>query len=136
MQSRPSLTLRRPSAASASPEAIAAFVGNGDAEPQANAVLPTTHLRPVPPAPVSTATNAAATPAPASISANTAAPSFRRASRAVVPRRTRSARRRTTIYFDVDVATDLSGLLAERDKELSDVVNGVVRDWLAQERKQ
>lgn len=124
MQSRPSLTLRRPSAASASSEAIAAFVGNGDdSESQAN-------LGPVPPP------NLRAVPSPSTpISTNTAAPSFRRASRAVVPRRTRSPRRRTTIYFDVDVASDLSGWLTERDQELSDVVNTIVRDWLAQERK-
>jgi hypothetical protein len=123
MQSRPSLTLRKPSATSASPEAVAAFVRSGDdaeAQPDASPAPPS--LRAVP-------------SIPASISTNTAAPSFRRASRAVVPRRTRSPRRRTTIYFDVEVATDLSGWLAERDQELSDVVNMVVRDWLAHELK-
>jgi hypothetical protein len=122
MQSRTSLTLRRPSATAASPEAIAAFVETGDdSTPQVSPPESPPNLRAVPDAQPS-----------ASI---TAAPTFRRASRAVVPRRTRSARRRTTIYFDVDVATDLSGLLAERDQELSDAVNAVVRDWLAQERK-
>jgi hypothetical protein len=123
MQSRPSLTLRRPSATSASPEAVAAFVQSGDdseAQPDPSPAPPSLRAVPL---------------TPASISTNSAAPSFRRASRAVVPRRTRPARRRTTIYFDVEVAIDLSGLLTERDQELSDVVNTVVRDWLAQERK-
>lgn len=57
-------------------------------------------------------------------------PSFRRASRAVIERRTRPARRRTTVYLDVDVAAALALALAQRDQELSDAVNGAVRAWL------
>jgi hypothetical protein len=57
-------------------------------------------------------------------------PSFRRASRAVIERRTRPARRRTTVYLDVEVAAELARALAQRDQELSDAVNGAVRSWL------
>jgi hypothetical protein len=60
----------------------------------------------------------------------TDAPSFRRASRAVIERRTRPARRRTTVYLNVDVAAELALALAQRDQELSDAVNGAVRAWL------
>jgi hypothetical protein len=132
---RPSpLTLRKPSVASASPEAIAAFVGDSDdpdVQTKTETPAPPPSLRAVPAAVPARATPLEKAPG----ATTTVAPSFQRASRAVVERRTRSARRRTTIYFDVDVATDLSGLLAERDQELSNVVNTVVRDWLAQERK-
>ena len=58
------------------------------------------------------------------------APSFRRASRAIAERRTKPSRRRTTIYFDVDVASQLSAALIERDQELSDAVNAAVKAWL------
>jgi hypothetical protein len=48
----------------------------------------------------------------------------------VTERRTRPARRRTTVYLDVDVATELALALTQRDQELSDAVNGAVRAWL------
>lgn len=120
MQSRPSLTLRKP----ASPEAIAAFVGKDESEPEApkpSAIVPPSlrALPTVPPSAPSVASTAFA-----------AAPSFRRASRAIVERRTRSARRRTTVYLDVDVATQLAAVLVAQDQELSDAVNAAVRTWL------
>lgn len=113
MQSRPSLTLRKP----ASPEAIAAFVGQDESEPQPSK----------PTAPAAPTLRALPTITPL---APSAAPSFRRASRAIVERRTRPARRRTTVYLDVDVASRLATVLAEQDQELSDAVNAAVRTWL------
>lgn len=59
-----------------------------------------------------------------------AAPSFQRASRAIVQRRNRSARRRTTVYLDVDVATKLAAVLQGSEQELSDAVNAAVVEWL------
>jgi hypothetical protein len=120
MQSRPSLTLRKPS--TVSPEAIAAFVEADEPAP----VSPKPAPVPTPAQPALRAVPAAE-PAP---SARVDAPSFRRASRAIVERRTRSARRRTTVYFDLDVATQLAKVLADRDQDLSDAVNDVVRSWL------
>lgn len=126
MQPRPSLTLRKPS--TASPEAIAAFVGADEPDPSSAKPTPTAappSLRAVP------AGEASAVPAgEASAVAPGAAPTFRRASRAIVERRTRSARRRTTVYLDVDVAIQLAKVLADRDQELSDAVNAAVRSWL------
>lgn len=116
MQSRPSLTLRKP----ASPEAIAAFVGQDESEPQPSKPS-------APAAPAAPVLRALPTITP---SAPSAAPSFRRASRAIVERRTRPARRRTTVYLDVDVASRLAAVLAEQDQELSDAVNAAVRTWL------
>ena len=128
----PSLTLRKPSAPS--PDAVAAFVGNDEADP---ASLPPRSMTPPAPALRTVPSRASAAPAVASLSptataslAASAAPSFRRASRAIVERRTRSARRRTTVYLDVDVATKLAGFLLERDQELSDTVNAAVQAWL------
>jgi hypothetical protein len=120
MQPRPSLTLRKPS--TISPDAVAAFVAASDSEP-ASSVSGTLAppLRAVPAVPPME---------PAGASRHTDVPSFRRASRAVIERRTRAARRRTTIYLDVDVATELAMALAQRDQELSDAVNGAVRAWL------
>lgn len=118
MQPRPSLTLRKPS--TASPEAIAAFVGVDEPDPASAKPAPTAappSLRAVPSAEASTV-------------ALGSAPTFRRASRAIVERRTRSARRRTTVYLDVDVAVQLAKVLADRDQELSDAVNAAVRSWL------
>jgi hypothetical protein len=133
MQPRPSLTLRKPS--TVSPEAVAAFVAGSEGEseptlsPSATAVTPPPQpppLRSVPPNEPVAVVGSAIT------SRRTDAPSFRRASRAVVERRTRSARRRTTIYLDVDVATELAQTLTHRDQELSDAVNSAVRAWLAE----
>jgi predicted lipid-binding transport protein (Tim44 family) len=131
MQPRPSLTLRKPS--TASPEAVAAFVAGDDtkSEPAASAsptVAAVTSpssppLRSVPP-------SAPLAAEPPITSRRTDVPSFRRASRAIVERRTRPARRRTTVYLDVDVATELAQALAHRDQELSDAVNSAVRAWL------
>lgn len=147
MQSRPSLTLRKPSSAP-SPEAIAAFVESGNDESEREKSSGNTGSTPVGarelPGPAQGAERSSLTaPAPtlravpatsATDSIKIATPSFRRASRAVVERRTRPARRRTTIYFDVDVATELAAVLTARDQELSDVVNDVVREWLAKAR--
>jgi hypothetical protein len=122
MQPRPSLTLRKPS--TVSPDAVAAFVAASDSEsepaaPASGTVAPP--LRAVP---------SIAVVEPAGASRHTEVPSFRRASRAVIARRTRPARRRTTVYLDVDVANELALALAQRDQELSDAVNGAVRAWL------
>ena len=122
MQPRPSLTLRKPS--TISPDAVAAFVAASDSDSEpASSVSGTVAppLRAVPAVPPME---------PAGASRHTDVPSFRRASRAVIERRTRAARRRTTIYLDVDVATELAMALAQRDQELSDAVNGAVRAWL------
>lgn len=123
MQPRPSLTLRKPS--TVSPAAVAAFVAasESESEPPLSATGTVTSLRAVPsvePLVVD----------PAGPPRRTDVPSFRRASRAVIERRTRPARRRTTVYLDVDVAAELALALAQRDQELSDAVNGAVRAWL------
>jgi hypothetical protein len=125
MQPRPSLTLRKPSTVSS--DAVAAFVEASDREreptPPANG--PAAPLRAVPAMEPRVSAGE-----PAGEPRTTDAPSFRRASRAVIERRTRPARRRTTIYLDVDVAAELAQALARRDQELSDAVNGAVRAWL------
>jgi hypothetical protein len=128
MQPRPSLTLRKPT--TVSPDAVAAFVAASDGEhestpsasgPVAPALRAVAAMEPV----------AAAEPAGAPGHTRRAdVPSFRRASRAVIERRTRPARRRTTVYLDVDVAAELARALAQRDQELSDAVNGAIRTWL------
>jgi hypothetical protein len=128
MQPPPSLTLRKPS--TISPEAVAAFVAGseGESEPtlSATATVSAPPLRAVPAIEPPTVTvSHPAVPRP-----RTDAPSFRRASRAVVERRTRPARRRTTIYLDVDVAAELAQALTHRDQELSAAVNNAVRAWL------
>jgi hypothetical protein len=142
MQSRPSLTLRKPS--TISPEAVAAFVagteGEGDPTLPAPAVVPAT--LPVPAAVTAPSLRAVPAIEPPTVAVSQPAvpppraevPSFRRASRAVVERRTRPARRRTTVYLDVDVATELAQALTHRDQELSDAVNSAVRAWLDQLR--
>ncbi len=124
MQPRPSLTLRKPS--TVSPDAVAAFVAASDSGSE-----------PALPASGTGAPPLRAVPAmepiavePAGASRHPDVPSFRRASRAVIERRTRPARRRTTVYLDVDVATELALALARRDQELSDAVNGAIRTWL------
>lgn len=126
MQPRPSLTLRKPT--TVSPDAVAAFVAasEGAAEPAspASGTAPPP-LRAVPASEPSAAAGLAGPPRHADV------PSFRRASRAVIERRTRPARRRTTVYLDVDVASELAQALARRDQELSDAVNGAIRSWLA-----
>lgn len=129
MQPRASLTLRKPSTASPSPAAIAAFVGSANDEPEQSS--PATET----PAGTTPMLRAVPTATPSVSSPKTeSAPSFRRADHAVVERRTRGPRRRTTVYFDVDVATELSKVLAERKQELSNVVNAVMSEWLAQQR--
>src|SRR4051812_14173784 len=133
MQSRPPLTLRKPSAAS--PEAIAAFVGKAEDEsisatPNTSDATPNTSdatsntsdaaIHPTPNVAVSPAAPApglrsvprkklSAVSAP--LPAGTATPSFRRASHAIEQRRTRPARRRTTVYLDVEIAAELAGVL-------------------------
>lgn len=142
----PSLTLRRPSPATASPEAIAAFVDAADSVPADPMPAPNTVPAPNPAPTTSrraTAVEQRRSSALPSISQHspvplralsdepsTSAPSFRRASRAVVHRRTKPARRRTTVYLDVDVATELASMLTVRDQELSDAVNAAVQAWL------
>ena len=119
------LTLRRPSPATASPEAIAAFVDAADSTTDPAPALNAAAV-PVPSAAkLSTVLRAVANDEP-----STSAPSFRRASRAVVHRRTKPSRRRTTVYLDVEVATELAAVLTLRDQELSDAVNAAVRAWL------
>jgi len=134
MQPRPSLTLRKPT--TVSPDAVAAFVAasEGAAEPAspaspASAAAPP--LRAVPASEPSAASEPSTAAGPAGPPRHADVPSFRRASRAVIERRTRPARRRTTVYLDVDVATELAQALARRDQELSDAVNGAIRGWLA-----
>ena len=137
--SRQSLTLRRPSS-NPPPEAIAAFIGNDDDEgdpPKPAAGAPAkASAETTAPSLLRALPNTEASPAETTASSNpvettsTSAPSFRRASRAVVTRRTRPARRRTTIYLDVDVAEKLAAVLVRRDQELSDTVNALVRSWL------
>jgi hypothetical protein len=123
MQPRPSLTLRKPT--TVSPDAVAAFVAaSEESEPSsAGSGAAAPPLRAVP-----------AMESPAAVQPaghrHTDVPSFRRASRAVIERRTRPARRRTTVYLDVNVAAELALALAQRDQELSDAVNGAVRAWL------
>jgi hypothetical protein len=132
MQPRPPLTLRKPS--TASPEAVAAFVAgsNTGSEPAASASPTVAAVTPPSPPPLRSVPPSAPLAAvePAITSRRTDVPSFRRASRAVVERRTRPARRRTTVYLDVDVAAELAQALANRDQELSDAVNSAVRAWL------
>jgi hypothetical protein len=124
MQPRPSLTLRKPS--TVSPDAVAAFVAASDSESEPMlSASGTPPLRAVP-----AMEPLVAVVEPAGPPRLTDVPSFRRASRAVIERRTRPARRRTTVYLDVDVATELALALAQRDQELSDAVNGAVRAWL------
>jgi hypothetical protein len=140
MQPRPSLTLRKPS--TISPEAVAAFVAGteGESEPTLPPPAAVVATLPVPAAvtpPPLRAVPAIEPPTvagrqPAVPSPRTDVPSFRRASRAVVERRTRPARRRTTVYLDVDVAAELAQALTHRDQELSDAVNSAVRAWLGQ----
>ena len=125
MQPRPSLTLRKPS--TVSPDAVAAFVAASESgiEPAVSASGPVAPpLRAVPAMAPAVAVDPAGAPRHAGV------PSFRRASRAVIERRTRPARRRTTVYLDVDVAAELAQALAQRDQELSDAVNGAIRTWL------
>ncbi len=135
--------LRKP--ASASPEAIAAFIDKTDPEPPAPAMLHIAKtsdaplLRTVPAEPEEQITSAPTVlaiktrkprQAAEESTSRLDAPSFRRASRAIAERRTKPSRRRTTIYFDVDVASQLSVALIERDQELSDAVNAAVKAWL------
>lgn len=59
-------------------------------------------------------------------------PSFAKARRAVVARRTKPARRRTTVYLDLDVATNLAARIdaaasAGERLELSDLINDLLR---------
>jgi hypothetical protein len=133
MQPRPSLTLRKPT--TVSPEAVAAFVAGSDggSEPAASTSSTVAAVTPPPSPPPLRSVPSSPPPAvaePTTPSQRTDVPSFRRASRAVVERRTRPARRRTTVYLDVDVAAELAQALAQRDQELSDAVNSAVRAWL------
>lgn len=125
MQPRPSLTLRKP--ATVSPEAVAAFVAGSESpsEPVPAVTAPAAPPPALRSIPTTEPLTVIAPPAPRSD-----APTFRRASRAVVERRTRPARRRTTVYLDVDVAAELALALTARDQELSDAVNRAVRAWL------
>jgi hypothetical protein len=122
MQPRPSLTLRKPSTVSS--DAVAAFVAASEGEPTPPASAAAS-LRAVP-----SLEPVVAVAEPAGSLRTADVPSFRRASRAVIERRTRPARRRTTVYLDVEVAAELARALAQRDQELSDAVNGAVRSWL------
>lgn len=131
MQPRPSLTLRKPS--SASPEAVAAFVAGSEGASAPAPVAPTIAVA-APTIAVAPTPVLRAVPAEAPAARTADAPSFRRASRAVVERRTRPARRRTTVYLDVDVASELAETLRARDQELSDAVNRAVRAWLEANR--
>lgn len=66
------------------------------------------------------------------VAALQSAPSFAKAHRAVVARRTKPARRRTTVYLDLDVAAMLVARIDDaaaegRRVELSDLVNDLLR---------
>ena len=117
----PSLTLRKPSAPP-SPDAVAAFVDGGEPD----APEPRASAKPATAAPLRSVPAEAAPPS----TSRPDAPTFRRASRSIVERRTKPARRRTTVYLDIDVAHQLAQVLADRDQELSDAVNDAVRAWL------
>jgi hypothetical protein len=116
----PSLTLRKPAALS--PEAVAAFVGSDEGEPASPKPQAVAASSPV----LRTVTQRE------QVNTVSAAdsPSFQRASRAIAERKGRAPRRRTTIYFDVDVVTKLAAHLKGGNQQVSDVVNDVVRAWL------
>lgn len=59
---------------------------------------------------------------------------FRRASRAMVRRRTKPDRRRVTVYLDLDVASELAAYVSKADKEMSSVVSDALRTWLSKQR--
>jgi hypothetical protein len=143
MMSRPSLTLRKPSVPSEA--AVAAFVAGRDASsvtaaPILSVVASEPELEHIEPAQIiateaaaiASAKSATRKPKPSSMnnSAMETVPTFQRASRAVVQRRNGAARRRTTVYLDLDVASHLSAALASNDQELSDAVNTALRMWL------
>ncbi len=110
----PSLTLRKPSP---SPSLVRDFVNRGDDDGASS--TPATDL------PRAPSLSTVAPPAPP-----TDVPSFTRASRSLAERRTKPHRRRTTVYFDLDVARDLASKLGS-DEDMSDVVNAAVRAFLA-----
>lgn len=122
----PSLTLRKPSPALA---AVAAFVERGDSTDTAPA--PAAAIMPA----ATPVTIAPAIPATPSISTTSSqpvdAPSFTRARRSVADRRTKPPSRRTTVYFDLDVARDLATRVEATDEEMSAVVNAAVRAYLS-----
>lgn len=118
-----SLTLRKPSRAPLA--SVEAFV-NRDEE---SAPQPAIQIAPATSAADQTSERK---PAPSSIEPN--AIIFRRASRAMAPRRTKPDRRRVTVYFDLDVASELAAYVATADKEMSAVVNDALRAWLTQKR--
>lgn len=109
----PSLTLRKPSP---SPSLVRDFVNRGDDDGAPSAPAPTDLTR----APALTAI----APPPSDV------PSFTRASRSLAERRTKPHRRRTTVYFDLDVARDLAAKLGT-DEDMSDVVNAALRAFLS-----
>lgn len=117
-----SLTLRKPSRAPLA--SVEAFV-NRDEE---SAPQPAIQLAP----PTSAEQPAETQPTPNSIEPN--AIIFRRASRAMAPRRTKPDRRRVTVYLDLDVASELAAYVATADKEMSVVVNDALRAWLTKKR--
>ena len=126
----PSLTLRKPSAPS--PDAIAAFVGADEGEvasPPKPRTVQNDEVEATSPKPRTVTASRALRTVPKTEQV-AAAPSFQRASRAIVERRNRSARRRTTVYLDVDVATKLAAVLQNSQQELSDAVNAAVVAWL------
>jgi hypothetical protein len=128
MQPRPSLTLRKPT--TVSPDAVAAFVAASEGEHES---MPSASGPVAPPLRAVPAMEPVTRAEPDNAPRHTRridVPSFRRASRAVIERRTRPARRRTTVYLDVNVAAELALALAQRDQELSDAVNGAIRAWL------
>lgn len=129
MQPRPSLTLRKPS--TVSPDAVDAFVAGSESEPMppgsSAAAAP---LRSVPSSAPSSAPSIEPLAGGPAGARRIEVPSFRRASRSVIERRTRPARRRTTVYLDLEVATELARMLVQRDQELSDAVNTAVRSWI------
>ncbi|HEY4178429.1 MAG TPA: hypothetical protein VGM90_16395 [Kofleriaceae bacterium] len=125
----PKLTLRNPP--SANPAAIAAFVDAGEDSPSLELASPAPLLRSVP-SPVSAPDVVAASPATATATATIAASSvsFERASKSIVHRRTKPAARRTSVYFDLDVVERLAAVVQASDKDMSTVVNELLRPAL------
>lgn len=71
-------------------------------------------------------------PAVEPVAALQSVPSFAKAHRAVVARRTKPARRRTTVYLDLDIAAMLSARIDDAAStgariELSDLINDLLR---------
>jgi hypothetical protein len=128
---RPSLIPRKPVVGD-----LDAFVNGGE---PALALVRSADPQPLP----ATEPEIAATPTapPAKPSTRPAAPrrvaegvTFRRANRAIIERKTKPARRRTTVYLDLDLVEQLAHVCADQDREMSDAVNEAVRQFVQRKR--